>query len=377
MDSPRTSRLVGILENIVLVAIVLVVIQSFVEDLAELLDWSWGLRRNVLYAAFALDLFFSVEFLTRFYAAFVRGSARRYMQHERGWIDLVASIPLLLFASGPQLAAIATGGAAIVGVGRTLNLLKIIKAIRIARVLRLLRALKLFRNIKHTDSVITQNHVARLASLLVTTFVAVLMFFSLVDIVANLPGFERSFRERTLTIAGTIAEQGLADSSSESALRSFVAYEQSILVVRESGHTRFARYPNEVFSRQFGPGDYTWIRSGSVEVFVSLRPVFRNQSRDSLIYLLVIVSIIGVLLFLYAPFFCMTVSDPAYVMTRGMREAGYNLQVSLNEDGGSDEMTALARSYNEEFLPLKARNAEENAASDLTLDSLGDLLDPS
>lgn len=376
-QSARTSRFVSILENVVLAAIVLVILQSFLEDIAEILDWSWSTRRTLLYSALILDVFFSIEFLTRFYHAFVRGEAGHYIKHERGWIDLVASLPLLLFASGPQVASLLAGGAPIIGAGRTLNLLKVIKAIRIARVLRLLRALKLFRKIKHTDSLITQKHVGRLASLIVTTLVAVLMVFSIVDIVADLPGVERTFREQTLSVAEQISDQGLSDEASQPALERFADYEQAILVVRESGNTRYARYADEELARRFGPSDYTLITHDDTEVFLSMRQILRTQARDNLVYFLVIISIIGVLLFVYAPYFCMTVSDPAYVMTRGMREPGYNLQVADTDAEAPDEITRLAAAYNEEYLPMKARNTEDDGPGDLTLDSIGDLLDPS
>ncbi|MFP4509506.1 MAG: ion transporter [Spirochaetaceae bacterium] len=375
--SAGTSRFVSILENVVLIAIVLVILQSFLEDTAEILDWSWSTRRTLLYSALILDAFFSVEFLTRFYFAFVNGNAGHYIKHERGWIDLVASLPLLLLASGPQVAALLAGGAPVIGAGRTLNLLKVIKAIRIARVLRLLRALKLFRKIKHVDSIVTQKHVGRLASLTVTTLVSVLMLFSIIDILADLPGVERTFREQTLNVAEHISEEGLSDERSQTAIERFADYERAILVVRESGNTRYARYTDEELSRRFGPSDYTLITHDDVEVFLSMRQILRDQARDNLVYFLVIIAIIGVLLFVYAPYFCMTVSDPAYVMTRGMREPGYNLQVADTDSDVPDEITRLAVAYNEEYLPMKARNTDDDVSGDLTLESLGDLLEPS
>ncbi len=374
-ESARSPRYVTILENIILIAIVLVIVQSFLEDYSELRNWSWASRRMILYTALVLDVVFSIEFLTRFYFAFIRRRAGHYIRYERGWIDLVASLPLLLFASGPQVAAIIVGGAPIIGLGRSLNLLKIIKAIRIARVLRLLRALKLFRNIKHTDSVVTQKHVGRLASLVVTTFVAVLMLFSLLDVFIDIPGFERSYRERVLASAEQIRAQGLSDAAAEARLQQFADYDEAILVVRESGHARYARYSDAEFSRQFGPSDYTWIASGTVEVFLSLRPISRSQARDSLIYFLIILSMLGVLLFLYAPYFCMTVSDPVYVMSRGITEPGYNLQVKVNGNQPADEVSNLALAYNTEFLALKARQGDSVGQSDLTLDNVRDLFD--
>ena len=72
---------------------------------------------------------------------------------RRGWVDLAASVPLILLNSGPAVLALAAGGVSVLGLGGILNVLKVIKAIRIARILRLLRVLKIFKQIKYADKV--------------------------------------------------------------------------------------------------------------------------------------------------------------------------------------------------------------------------------
>jgi hypothetical protein len=47
----------------------------------------------------------------------------------------------------------------------------------------------------------------------------------------------------------------------------------------------------------------------------------------------------------------MTVSDPIYVMRKGMEENGYNLEVKEDPRFPEDDIFALARAYNETFLP--------------------------
>ncbi|MFW5689569.1 MAG: ion transporter, partial [Spirochaetota bacterium] len=150
------------LENVVIVAIVLVLAQTFLEDFAVLAGWTWDARRVLLFTGFAFDLFFTIEFLTRLYASFVNRRTGIYFWYERGWIDLLASIPLLLLSSGPAVLAYLTGSATIVGFAGILNVLKVVKAIRTARVLRLLRVLKIFARIRNTDSTMAQRHVAKL-----------------------------------------------------------------------------------------------------------------------------------------------------------------------------------------------------------------------
>ena len=40
-------------------------LESVPEDCAVLAGWSWSVRRVLLFAGFAFDIFFSIEFLTR------------------------------------------------------------------------------------------------------------------------------------------------------------------------------------------------------------------------------------------------------------------------------------------------------------------------
>ena len=143
-----TEKNEGILENIVLAVIFLVLIQTFIEDLAVIAGWAWPVRRILIITGFCFDLFFTIEFLTRLYKAVERGNIREYIVHRRGWIDLLASIPLLLLNSGPSAMAVLIGGGAISGAAGILNVLKVVKAVRIARILRLLRVLKIFKQIK-------------------------------------------------------------------------------------------------------------------------------------------------------------------------------------------------------------------------------------
>src|SRR6056297_2560687 len=151
-------------ESLVVLAIVLVLIQTFLEDLALVAGWNWTVRRVLVITGFGFDLFFTIEFFIRFFAATSQGSAREYLFHQKGWIDLFASVPLLLFNSGPLMAALFLGGGSVSALGGVFNILKVAKAIRIARILRLLRVLKVFKNIKHTGSFMAQRHLARITS---------------------------------------------------------------------------------------------------------------------------------------------------------------------------------------------------------------------
>ena len=56
------KRIKPVLEGVVIGAIVLVLVQTFLEDFATLIGWSWNLRRALIFTGFAFDVFFTIEF---------------------------------------------------------------------------------------------------------------------------------------------------------------------------------------------------------------------------------------------------------------------------------------------------------------------------
>ena len=81
------KRTVNIVENFVVFVIFLVLIQTFLEDLAEFLVWSWDVRQILILTSFGSDLFFTIEFLVRLYNGLTSGKAKEYFFKKRGWLD--------------------------------------------------------------------------------------------------------------------------------------------------------------------------------------------------------------------------------------------------------------------------------------------------
>ncbi len=364
------------LENIVILAIVLVLLQTFLEDLAVLLSWSVNLRAVLLVAGFFFDVFFTVEFVVRSYDAWRKRLFRHYFFQERGWIDLAASIPLLLLNSGPRLLALLAGGLPIGGIGGMMNVLKVVKAIRIARVLRLLRVLKVFRQIKNTESEMAQRHVAVVSAASVSTFVFSLLILSVAGMFVALPSLDVEYRAGAHSALDYILTEGLVFSGEEKALENYMASRPDILAVESAGTVRFSRYDERYYSRQFSPQDYTVIRRDGVRLFLDLRPVNRDGAAANLRYFVVIVAMVLVFMFFYSPHFALTVTDPIHVMRRGMSEQNYSLEVVIPEDYRRDDIYRLAVEYNRVFLPMKDRDdvsREGEKSTALSLENMDDL----
>lgn len=369
------NRTRGILENVVLIAIVLVLVQTFLEDLATVLSWAVQTRRLLLVAGFVFDLFFTIEFVVRSYDAWRYRRFGDYLWMERGWIDFLASVPLLLLNSGPSLLAMIVGGVSIVGVGGMLNVLKVVKAIRIARVLRLLRVLKIFRRIKNTDSVMAQRHVAMISAMSVSVLVFVLLTLAVVESFVAIPSLEAEYQERAVASFSFVVDQGLGSGGMESDLAAYAETEPAILSVEENGEPRYSRYTQDYFDRYYQETDYGYLERDSIGVFVDLKPINREQARTNLQYFIVIVAIVLVFVFGYSPHFALTVTDPIHVMRRGMAEKNYNLEVRIPEDYRNDDVYRLASDYNRVFLPMKDRENASDEGSQLTLGDVSDLFD--
>jgi hypothetical protein len=360
------------LETIVMLAIVLVIIFTFIEDLSVYLLWDWSIRKILLYVGFGFDLFFTIEFLFRYIASIARGNTGEYLVHRRGWVDFAASVPLLLFNSGPSVYFLLSGAAFAGGAG-ILNILKVIKAVRVARILRMLRVLKIFRNIKSIDSLMTQRHLTRIISTVVVSLITVMFIGSLVFSSAFFSSPASVIEEENpLKLIEYI--DGQSDVESEEISR-LINIHREILLIKKEGQTLFSRYSDHQYKTLFGPGDFVYLNLNKTELFLDQRYLNAQDAVPGMLLLLTIIFSVFVLMFFYSPHFAMTISDPVYVMLKGMNEKHYNLEVDIPWRYRDDDIFKLSKAYNDKFLTLKARENEENSESDsvLKLEDMEDL----
>ncbi len=356
------------LESLVIAAILLVLVQTFLEDFAVLSGWNVEIRNKILLAGFFFDLFFTIEFLTRLYNAIMEGRVGRYFSVERGWIDLLASVPLLMFNSGPFALTLLTGQGIAVGLGGILNLLKVIKAIRIARILRFLRIVKIFRRIKNVSSPMAQRHVASITAISVTIVVLSLLFFTVFSSSLKLDGLDTAFAEQQEAVAEHLDENKDDPADFVFALQTIRETYPSLLIVKYRGQSLYSRYSDSYYQEFFAPGDYTYLRKNDLELFFDQRPYVSQLSRESILFFVIVVLIVLAYLLIYSPHFALTVSDPIHVMRRGLEETNYNLEVKIPQKYKTDDVFQMAALYNEKYLPLKDRTQNKEGQSLIELD---------
>jgi hypothetical protein len=369
-----------ILETVVVVAIILVLAHTLLDDYSILAGWSVNGRSWIIWAGLAFDIFFTVEFFTRMYLALAAQQGMKYFFHERGWIDFLASIPLLLLNSLPHALALLAGAGLVSGLGSFLNVLKVIKAVRIARILRLLRVVKLFRSIRYARSPMAQGHVSTIATIAVSVLVLWTLVASVLEGVGFIPGIEGPFSDGQEQRAAAIAQAGTNPAVLASRASAVAALDATILVVRpQGGAVVWSRYSPGYYSKYFLPGDYGYLQSGGVEVFYDQRPLAVSSAREGIVFFIAVVLTVLAFLFVYAPRFALQISDPIHVMRRGMAESDYNLEVRIPPEHAEDDVFELAALYNSVYLPLKDRQGSEGGgpAPALKIGDLQDLADKS
>lgn len=364
------KRETAIIESVVVAAIILVLFQTFIEDLAIVSGWSWNIRKVLVFTGLFFDIFFTIEFLVRLYNAVSQGKVRTYLFTERGWIDFLASIPLLILNSGPNALAVIIGETAMISMGGLLNILKVVKVIRIARILRLLRVLKIFKQIKYADSVMAQRHIAKITSFTITTVVFTLFFFTIISGLFGLPSLDTTNEAENRTIAEKFVD------NPNITIDDIVATRSEILIIKQNGKTIFSRYSNAFYNTWFSPQDYDYLAVSDYGFFFDLRVINSVQAKYNIMFFCIVIVIVLGFLVYYSPHFAITVSDPIHVMRRGMEEGQYNLEVRIPDEYAEDDVFRLAQGYNEIFLPLKDRNSGEESAEqlDLKIDDIKDFL---
>jgi hypothetical protein len=370
------SKIIKILEGFVTFIILLVIIHTLLEDLAIILNWSENARTLMLFTSFFFDLFFTLEFLIRFANALSKKKASKYIFFERGWIDFLAAIPLLIFSSGPPLLAYLMGGTVLAGLGSIYNILKLVKAIRIARILRIL---KIFRNIKYADSAMAQRHVAKIITTSITVIVFSIFGYSILQNNVKSMNPNSEYENNRTEIISILENK---ETISEYFIDDLVEIENSILQIKKNDEPLYRRYDRDFIIENFSENDFIHrvIENKGLEILFDVREenasIELKQSWNNVFFFSLVMLIVFAYMIFYSAHFAMTVTDPINVMKRGMEEKSYNLEVKLPKYYKTDELFLLAKSYNEIFLPLKDRNSEDNDVSDveLKMDDLKDIL---
>ena len=349
------------LENFILIAIALVIVQTFISELAIFLHWNIFLRNTLLLISLFFDLTFTIEFVVRSINAGRQKKLISYWIYNRGWVDFIAAVPLLLLNSGPLVFLLILKGTtvSIAAVG-ILNLLKVVKAIRVTRVLRLIRVMKIFGKIRNADSKMAQHHTSAVSTISVSIILLVIIVFSFT---AGDP-VERSFKAREAYYVDFTARvldlKGYDKESIKDMAGQIFSGDKRIVKLFYDDESIFSRLTEEKWAAAYSDEDYIEVREGGFTLFVSIVDINSNRALNNMLIFIIIIALVVGLMFIYTRHFVQTISDVLFILNRGFRENGYSLQIKIHKEYSDHEIFRLAAFYNDKFLPAKAKRMHQN-----------------
>ena len=351
----RYSNLGRFLEGLLFILIILVIFETYGEDLAVFLNLNVGIRRALLLAGFCFDVIFSIEFISRLILSGKRGGMGKYLAREGGVIDFLASLPLLIFSSGPLLFMTflsegtgftlpVVGSIGLMAVGN-LRFLKIVKTIRIIRIFRLIRAMKLFGKIK-TRYLMTPRYVAGPIIIVIAISVAALFGFSFLE---NEQVIQPKAEEVSRILSSFVAMEDDADFDL------LFSDADSLLMIQSDGKTVYRNIESGIFEELYLNDDYYNVEVGPYVLYLDNKDVKRTHALINMMVFDIIIAFIIIMTTLYRRFFNRHIASPVNVMYRGFNTKDYSTPVRIQENRKDFEMYQLAEQYNKKWLPIKRR----------------------
>ncbi len=358
-----------IFEHFIFLCIILVIIQTLLDDISVLQMWPVEYRNILLISGFAFDFIFTVEFLVRSIYSASHKRFINYFWYRRGWVDLMSSVPLLLLNSGPALYILLSGDTHQIAMGiGVLNILKVIKAIRVTRVLRLVRIVKIFGKIHNTESPMAQHHTATVTTIAVFSAILTLLVFS--------------FASGPLsTVVDDRIDQTKRSIDVIESLQNIEKYNREELINQHLSHIPYIMHvavndaavlplDNEKLNTYYTYNDYSRIEYRGYTVFLSLIDINSKQSLNSIQNFFVIIVIVLGFTFVYTRHFAQNVTDILHILNLGLRKKDYNLQIKINPYYKDHEVFRLAQFYNEAYLPAKLKRMDKEKNQSLSMKDL-------
>ncbi len=370
-------KLRDFLENFILVAIVLVLVQTFLSEASVYGHWSVKTRNILIYCGFAFDLIFSVEFITRtVFAGKGKKEKFRYWFYERGWVDFISSVPLLVLDSGPSVLFLLSGatGAAGSEVG-VLNVLKVVKAIRVTRILRLVRIIKIFGKIHNAESKMAQHHTATISTTAVFTIVMTLMVFSFFT---DSSGSGKISERKREYISYLEVFKGMGEDAKipvDEIVMTMFTGDRKIIKVSDGKKNIVENINKEYLKKYYNHEDSVTAKAGKYTLFISITDINGDIAQEHIKSFLIIVFVVLSFMIIYTMHFVKNISDLVHILNKGLRKKDYSLQIKIKDIYKDHEVFRVAKFYNDAYLPAKLkRNREENEKKSSRL-SMKDLMD--
>ncbi len=369
-------KIKNFLENFILIAIVLVLIQTFLSEVSLYSQWSISSRNFLIYCGLFFDFLFSIEFTVR---SIVAGKSKkqlfRYWFFERGWVDFISSFPLLLLDSGPSVYLLLAGGIHESGSAMgVLNVLKVVKAVRVTRILRLVRIIKIFGKIHNAESKMAQHHTSTIATTAVFTIVCALVIFSVFTDSSGIEKIRNRKSEYENYLAGISSLNYSSMNEQIKTAKRFFKRDGRMIKLFYNDELVLLNVTDDRFKKYFDMEDYFRVKSGNFSGYISIVDIHRDIAVDHIKNFVIIVSVVLSFMLVYTRHFVQNISDLIHIMNKGFRKKNYNLQIKIKDEYSDQEIYRLARFYNDAYLPAKMKRMQAEKDKKSSSLSMKDLL---
>ena len=381
MSTKKPNIFISILENFILIAILLVLVQTFLEDFVIYFGFKPNTVRIIKLTAIIFDLIFSVEFIARMIANASKKNGVEYFLFNNGWIDLLSSIPLLLLVSGPYFINEVFGiDINNIGLLRAVGLVKLIKAIRVTRILRLLRVLKIFGKIKNVESVMAQRHISTISTIVIFSLILFFSITAVLEEVNVIPSKTIKIQKEENKIVDNFSKQSeiLSEFEFVDSLRNTSKLFENVALVKFDDNLiyKIPSMESEQISQQLKKKDSSLSEARLINdrlyIVFSRNSYQKEDALKNMLNFLLIIFLLGAILIFYTKHFAQTVTDPIFVMRKGFEERDYTLAVKMVKHYTKDDIFILASDYNNRWLPAKVRKLHDisNKSSKLSFNDI-------
>jgi hypothetical protein len=353
-----------------MLAILLVIVHTFIFELSIARHWDVFARDILIVSGFVFDLFFTIEFLVRSALSAKKTSILDYWLYERGWVDFLSSVPLLVLDSGPAAYMILTGHVQAESLIGVLNVLKVVKAIRVTRILRLVRIIKIFGKIHNASSRMAQHHASVISTITVFSIVIALLSFALFANFAGLHEVQAKKEHYTLILEGLKSVRG---GNGLAAAKDIFSRDKNVLQLYKGEDLLVENLPHQKFLDYYNIDDYMDLKDDGLVLRISLVDIHASHAMDHIKSFAIIVLVVISIMFIYVKHFAQNISDILHILNKGFRKKEYNLEIKINDRMKDHEVYSLASFYNNAYLPAKLRRSfreNKSGSSGLSMDDL-------
>ena len=338
-------------ENFFLCIIILSIVQLFLEEYSIIGNWLVSTRHLLIYIGFAFDAVFTLEFFIRLIVAGKKGEAGTYFKHQRGWIDLLASVPLLLLYSGPMVYTISkVVQVTVISQLVSFKTLKMLRIIRISRILRLLRILKIFGKLSKSGTKMIKHHIATIATTAIASLIIGLFLIRIIFNFLNWPGLEFFGNQRGKQYSKMIDKANILAGqfkiNIQQSLNLLFMADKRVLMLSHDGQTIISKDEVKELLTQYGINDLMIVEKDSTTLWFDVSDINKHIAKNNLEIFTLVIFILGGILLLYSKHFIKYITLPLDAIQQKITDPSYSPQIMVNKAYKDDEVYEILDTLN-------------------------------